>query len=179
MSYIEDKGYRHPIGHTWEEEGEQLNWRELRRKELKDMIMPIVRLTRGIVAIEEEEAKQGRKPYDHTQPLNFDLRTMRQTFSGIVEALHLTVGNNCCHCERCQNVYHLLDRRVRVGVGEIVQYEKDIHELPDIYRPPKPRQGQWVKIMQPFIGDNILREVVNPILVLPMSRVQGGRRYRP
>lgn len=158
---------------------EQIDWREWRRITLRRMAEPISDIAREEARVKEEKEKRRKANLSDDPELWRLEKTLAELFRGIMYANDLTIGHYSCQCRRCAiSSLKMQPPDKDCLPGNIVRFRKDIHQKASKAEPPI-RTGQWVKVVDPYIADNLLQEVVQPIRVMALSQIQPGRRYRP
>jgi hypothetical protein len=155
----------------WQETIETLDWREVRREALHNMVEPIILLTRKIAESKEQEKKRGKMEKLENIPINYELITLERILDGICAAQHLRVGERTCPCKQCEPSSDILNHDVQHDIGAVILFEPDIHQVE--WSRSIPEKYTKVKVLEPFIGDNLLREIINPLTVIPLDVTQS------
>jgi hypothetical protein len=153
------------------EQGEKTEnnpWLELRKEALRQITLPINLLSREFARAAREIADRVGVEWSAIKEITREQIALQEVLMGIIEAHHITVGNYSCACGRCQRVFPP-DQSM---TGDVVSYRKGIHRVAVLER--EPVEYELVRVIRPFIGDNLLQEQIQPVMVAPLRLLRSN-----
>lgn len=148
-----------------------LVWLERRKEALRHITFPINLLLRDFTRMAREMAEHLEVERPASREVVREQGMLQEVLIGIIDAHHLTVGSYSCTCGKCQRVFPP-DQSM---TGDVVRYRKGVHTI--VVLEQEPEENEWVRVIRPFIGDNLLGEQIQPTTVthLRTPRWQANR----